>query len=178
MDKRSKRLPHDQWLQTDKEANNHILRNILVHTSSHEAPVPGKEGLYPWTESHYTRTKVALSLLMAAVCLQLPSLACSRQSDWVGPVDSLGGLYSLSLASLPSPSQSWCYFSATLANAFSKNVRRKIRILIIPSEADGLVPPAPLLFFSKINFSSWPNSLDFALALYSTVQIMQYLNHT
>lgn len=53
----------------------------------------------------------------------------------------------------PSFSESMLRFSATLANAFSKNVLSKTRILIIPSEADGPVPPAPpLLFFSKIHF--------------------------
>lgn len=53
---------------------------------------------------------------------------------------------------------------------FFFNVLSKTRILIIPPEADGLVPPAPPSSSLQNKFSSWPNSLDFALAFYSFVQ--------
>lgn len=87
-------------------------------------------------------------------------LAC-RISFWLGLSEkfSLSRLtwhwFNLNSAAQPllshstSFSESMCYSSAFLANAFSKNVPSKTRILIIHSVADGLVPPAPLSSFPK-----------------------------
>lgn len=116
----------------------------------------------------YIRAEVILSTLMATFYLQNFLLAGSFWKVFISSLTwhcfNLEGSGLLSLCSrFLLPSQNWCYFSATLANAFSKNVLSKTGILIIPSEADGLVPPAPPLLFQN-KFSSWPNSLDFALA--------------
>ena len=147
-----KKLPSDHRLDIEKTKSSLSLNSLILNSSS---AAWRNTALQPINGSGCQHN-------IQSACWLLPTY---RISFWLR---LLGDPFSMRLswprmqlehpacpafAASSLPSQNWHYFSATLANAFSKNVPCKTRILIRPSEADGLLPPVPpLLSFSEIKF--------------------------